>query len=115
VVGEGGRDGSGDVTALDGLDSDAHRSAHRRGFAAVVGGDGESAPAAGGVVVGDGDDVAQVAMATGLEVDRAVQAGVPPVVLVLDPGGVAVAHDHDGEGVRAGDEMGGQVELAGEA
>ena len=36
---------------------------------------------------------------------------MPPVILVLDPGGVGVANHHDGEEVRSSNEIGRQVEL----
>ena len=46
-----------------------------------------------------------------LEMHRPVQACVPPVVLILDPCRIGIPDHHDGQQIRAADEVGGEVEL----
>ena len=42
---------------------------------------------------------------------RPMQACVPPVVLILDPGRIGIPDHHDGQQIRATDEVRGEVEL----
>ena len=76
--------------------------------------DAEVTPAGVGVVVSDDDEVVDAVAPPRLEHDRPVDPRVEPVVLVLDPGGVAPADDHGRELVLAPDEMRRQIELRGQ-
>ena len=73
---------------------------------------------AGGEVVlqtGHEPSGGQVRVGGGVHGDAALEATVPPLVLVLDPGAARPLHDRHGDrGAPAGPDVGGDVELRGE-
>ena len=78
-----------------------------------LGGDLQRTDAGRHIQIGPAANVADVHGRTSLDVHAAVQAGHPPLVLVLDVTECAVPHDDDGEMVAAGHEGIGDVVFAG--
>ena len=63
----------------------------------------ESTESGLGVVVGLGGYIVDPSQGTGFQKHAAMQPGMPPVILIFDPGGVAVTNHHDVDRVPASD------------
>ena len=68
--------------------------------------DGETAGARRCVEVGPDMEIVDPGAASSLEMHRPMQACVPPVVLILDPCRIGIPDHHDGQQIRAADEVG---------
>ena len=71
----------------------------------------EAASARRWVEVSPDMEIVDPGAAPSLEMHRPVQACVPPVVLILDPCRIGIPDHHDGQQIRAADEVGSEVEL----
>ena len=73
--------------------------------------DRETAGARRCVEVGPHMEIVDPGAASSLKMHRPMKACMPPVVLILDPGRIGIPDHHDGQQIRAADEVRGEVEL----